>query len=237
MPITPRQAIPRGWTRTLVGGRIGVGHDVATTEKKTSNPSSITVTEHAGGRYWERLVLVYKTGSEEVAMAMLSTVFEDLREAQAKPRRMCVDASSEVYYAQGVKRKFIRYCPIELVKSGATIVRGAETFSYKVLLGNLYAGLYEDGLICTPGEKWYKDDQRRVLREKGSFATELGENGEHGEVFDSGKLAYWALEQGAGRVEADAAPVGTGLNRQQPHRAGIRNPFAALFGHGKRNNF
>ncbi len=237
MPITLRQAVPRDWTRLLSNGRLGVGHDVATTEKKTSNPSSITVMEHAGGRYIERLVVVYKTASEDVAMAMLQQVLDDIRDAGRKPRRMCVDASSEVYYAQRVQKRFIKYCPIELVKSGATVIRGTETFSHKVLLGNQYASLFEDGLIATPGEKWYRDDQRRVIRDKGSFATETGENGEHGEVFDSGKLAFWALEHGTGRVEAQAVPVGQGLSGQRPQRQDALNPYAALFGHARRNNF
>jgi hypothetical protein len=236
MAITPRQAIPREWVRNLTGGPIGIGHDLATTEKKKSNPSSITVTERTGGRYYERLVVVYKTSLEEVAIAMLETVLNDIRESGRKPRRMSVDASSEVYYAQRIRKRFVKYCSIELVKSGASIIRGTETFNYKTLLGNLYATAFEDGFIACPGDKWYRDDQRRVLRSKGSFETELGENGEHGEVFDSGKLAYWSLEHGTGRVEAEAVGVGQGVG-QGPQRTGLKNPFAALFRDVFRTNF
>jgi hypothetical protein len=228
MPITPRQAIPRDWTRLLTGGRIGIGHDVATTEKKTSNPSGITVMEHAQGRYIERLVLIYKTGNEEVAMRMIQTVLDDIKDAKLKARRFCVDASSEVFYAQRVKKRFVAYCPIALVKGGESIQRGAEVFSAKVLLGNLYSGLFEDGLILTPSTKWYKDDIRRVHREKGSFVTELGENGEHGECFDAGKLAYWALEHGSGRAEAAAVPI-SGYGAPGAERSGILGSLAALF--------
>jgi hypothetical protein len=236
--ITPRQALPKNWTRLLTGGPIGVGGDLATTEKKTSNPSSITVMERAKGLYIERLVLRFKTNSEEVFEAMLRCVLEDIREQQKKARRLCLDASSEVFFAQSIKRKFITFCPIDLVKGGETIQRGAEKFSYKVLLGNLYSTAFEDALIAMPDEKWLKDDHRRVQRDKGSFITETGENGEHGDTFDSGKLALWALEHGTGRVEADAVQIGNGVAGQQTQRPGIRNPFARFFRpHGKRTNF
>ena len=97
------------------------------------------------------------------------------------------------------------------------------------MLGNLYAGLYEDGLIATCGDKRFKDDIRRVHRERGSFETELGENGEHGECFDSGKLAYWALESGAGRAYAEAMAVGAQA-RPSAREAGVLGTLHDLFG-------
>ncbi len=226
--ITPRQSLPAEWTRLLTGGPIGIGADIGTTEKGTSNPSSITVMQHAGGLYRHRLVLRFKTSSEEVWFAMLQCVLDDLRNAEKKARRACLDASSEIFFAQAVKRKFIMYCPIDLIKGGATIERGAEKFSYKVLLGNLYSGLFEDALTACPDEKWFRDDLRRVHREKGTFVTETGENGEHGDVFDSSKLAYWALERGRGRAEAEGVPI-SGLGSPRVSDGRLKNPFAHLF--------
>lgn len=228
MPITPRQALPHDWTRFITNGPLGIGADLGTTAKKTSNPSSITVMERARGLYMQRLVLRFKTANEEVFIALLQCIFDDLRARSLKARRMGLDASSEVYFAQGVKKQFIGYCPIDLIKGGETIQRGAEKFSYKVLLGNLYSSTFEDALMAGPDEKWWRDDQRRVHREKGSFVSESGENGEHGDTFDSGKLAYWALESGTGRAEATATPTSEfgAPYVPQPH---VKNPFAHLF--------
>lgn len=224
--ITPRAAIPSNWTRLLTGGPLGIGADIGTTEKGTSNPSSITVMERARGLYLQRLVLRFKTSNEEIWFAMLQCLFDDLRAAEKKARRLCLDASSEVFFAQRVKRKHIVYCPVDLVKGGETIVRGAEKFSYKVLLGNLYSSTFEDALMAGPDEKWWRDDQRRVHREKGTFVTETGENGEHGDTFDSGKLAYWALEHGTGRVEAAGVSISGAPSASREH---VKNPFAHLF--------
>lgn len=226
--ITPRQAIPRDWTRFLSSGPIGIGGDLGTTEKKLSNPSSFTVMQRTRGLYLQRLVLRFKTNNEEIYCAIFQCLLEDLLEAQQKPRRTCLDASNEVFFAQGVKRKFIHFCPIDLIKGGETIERGSEKFPYKVLLGNLYSSTFEDGIMACPDEKWFRDDQRRVHRDKGTFVTELGENGEHGDTFDSGKLAYWALEHGTGRAEAEAAAISDVSTPSVP--AGhVKNPFAHLF--------
>ena len=60
-------AVPVGWldylSEPLLGrvGRIGLGLDVATTEKATSNPSSLAVTEEVGLDYFVRLLLRWKT--------------------------------------------------------------------------------------------------------------------------------------------------------------------------------
>jgi hypothetical protein len=224
--IIPRQAIPLNWTRLLTGGPIGIGGDIGTTEKGTSNPSCITITERTRGLYLQRMVLRFKTSNEEIWFSMLQCLFDDLRAHEKKARRMCLDASSEVFFAQAVKRKFIAYCPIDLIKGGESIQRGAEKFSYKVLQGNLYSSAFEDALMACPDEKWFRDDHRRVKREKGTFVTETGENGEHGDTFDSGKLSYWALEHGTGRVEAHGVPIGGAPRDSAEH---VKNPWAHLF--------
>lgn len=207
---------------------IGIGGDIGTTEKGTSNPSAITVMERVRGLYFQRLVLRFKTSSEEVWAAMLQCIFDDLTDRQVKARRLCLDASSEVFFAQALRRKFIAFCPVDLVKGGETIPRGAEKFSAKVLLGNLYSSTFEDGIMACPDEKWLRDDQRRVRREKGTFFSETGENGEHGDTFDSGKLAYWALEHGTGRAAAQGVSIGGTAAPRSPG-ALHRNPFAHLF--------
>ena len=54
---------------TLRSGRVGIGHDVASTTGEKSNPSSITVTEDVGGERFQRLVVVFKTKHRAIAEA------------------------------------------------------------------------------------------------------------------------------------------------------------------------
>jgi hypothetical protein len=134
------EAIPTDWIRHLTGGPLGIGYDVATTEKKTSNPSSITVTEDSGGKYWERLVVRFKAGDPDAAFQVLDSVLNAVPANLI--RSLCVDASNERYHAQNVRKKFRSICPVYLIVSGETIVWAGEKFSYKTLLGNLYVGAF-----------------------------------------------------------------------------------------------
>lgn len=224
--MTPRQAITKDWTRLLTSSPIGIGLDIGTTKKKTSNPSALVVTQPTGNGYAQRLVVSWKTNNEEITKAIFRLVLQDIKDHNRQAKRACLDASNEVFFAQGCRKEFIIYCPIDLVKGGETIEKNGEKYNYKTYLGNLYATQFEDGLMLIPDEKWLQDDHRRVLRDGGSFNTELGPNGEHGDTFDAGKLSLWALLQG-GRSEAAAVPVG-GINASTVTRV-LLNPFAHLF--------
>ncbi len=219
------EAIPTDWTRHLTGGRLGIGYDVATTEKKTSNPSSITVTEDSGGKYWERLVVRFKSGDPDAAMQALESI---LTAAPANLiAALCVDASNEKYHAQNVRKKFRIICPVHLIASGETVVWAGEKFSYKTLLGSLYVNAFEDGKLALPGGEWIVKDHRLVKNHAGGFATDLDEEGNHGDTFDSGKLSLWALQRGAaGSVNGvRAMAVGGGKN---PSRPDIKNRMLDL---------
>jgi hypothetical protein len=188
------EAIPSDWIRHLRGGRLGIGYDVATTEKKTSNPSSITVTESQGGKYWQRLVVRFKTADPEAAMVALETI---LASAPARSlESLCVDASNERYHAQNVKKRMRKHLPVHLIVSGETIVWEGEKFSYKTLLGQLYVSAFEDQRMSLPGGEWLIKDHRLVKNHAGGFATDLDDEGNHGDTFDSGKLALWSHLRG-----------------------------------------
>lgn len=204
--LTPRQALPKDWTRFLTGGPIGVGLDLATTANKTSNPSSLTVTQQEGHMIHTRLVIRWKTNDDRVTKAFVRLVLEDLAALNRKARALSVDASNEVFLCRQIKREFSKFCAVHLVASGAVTNWKGEEIAFKILLGNLYAALFEDGLITIPNLQWLIDDHRLVQRDKGSFKTELGPNGEHGDTFDSGKLSYWSLTR-KGRADVHAAHV------------------------------
>lgn len=194
--MTPRAAIPRDWTDCLAGGPIGLGMDVGTTEQGTSNPSALAVMQHTPPLYVVRLLLCWKTSDEAVSREIVQTIVSDLERSERRPRRLCIDASNEVFFAQSIRSDLAGRVPVVLVKSGEKVTWRGLDYIYKTLLGNLYVSLFEDNLIALPPAQWISDDHRLVKREKGGFVAETGERGEHGDTFDACKLAYWALESG-----------------------------------------
>lgn len=207
--MTPRDAIPRSWLDHVASGVIGVGMDIATSDGPHSNPASITVSEHWSGRIYERLVLAWKTRDEAVAALMLRIVLEDLASMNRRPRRTCIDASSEVFFAQRLARELAHLSSFDLIKGGANVTYQGQTMRSKELLGNLYVNAHADGILCSPEAPWIKADRRLVTRSKGLFVTNTGKGGEHGDTFDSGKLARWALLS-SGPVAAEALPIAAG---------------------------
>lgn len=228
--ITPRQCIPRDWTRLIGAGPLGVGLDLATTEKETSNPSSLTVTEKVGPLYVERLVLRWKTAREEVTRALLKIVFEDLAAAKLRPKGLNVDATNERFFAQRIQREFSRYCPVKLVVASENVPNlfiDGSPVTYKEYEGNLYVNSYTDALMRTPDARWLKEDRRLVKREKGRFVADTSPDGGHADTFDSGKKARAALE-GRGRAEAAGAAVGGAGGSTAQRFAGLKNPLLHL---------
>lgn len=226
MAISPRDCIPKDWTRLLGGGPLGLGYDIATTDKETSNPSSLTVTERVGPLFVQRLVLRWKTKHEAVAKAMLKIVFQDLEKLKIRPRRLCVDGSNERFFAQSVQSMFSMYCPVQIIVSGETLMWHGEKLDYKTVLGSVYKNTFEDGLMRCPDAKWLKDDHRLVKKQAGRFVTDTAADGSHGDTFDSGKLAHYALLLG-GRAEISATAVGQ-INQAKSLPAGLRNPLLKL---------
>jgi hypothetical protein len=204
--LTPRQALPKDWTRHLTGGPIGLGLDLATTANKLSNPSSITVSQQEGNMIHERLVIRWKTTDDRVTKAIARLALQDIADTRRKPRALSIDASNEVFLCRQLKRELSKFCAIHLIASGAVTQWKGEEITHKILLGNLYAALFEDQLITIPNVQWLIDDHRLVQRDKGTFKTDLGPNGEHGDTFDSGKLSYWSLLK-KGRADLHAAHI------------------------------
>lgn len=231
--MTARDIVTRDWLAALTAtGPIGIGHDIATTTKGTSNWSSVTVTQHASPSYVQALVLRWRTDAPAWSIDILDEVISAIESTQRRPKRLVVDASNETFHAKNIATHFRGRVPVELVKGGEKIVWKNESFDAKTLLGNLYVAAFEDNLMAMPEGKWIQEDHRLVRTEAGRFVAEIGPDGGHGDTFDSGKLAYWALmrrtEAGAGSVQA--AGVGGGFGGgAKPQRAGIIGPLMGLF--------
>lgn len=227
--MTPRQAISSTWADRLTEGPISMGYDIATTERGTSNPSGITVLQREGLLNISRLIVTWKTAEPAVARQLISCLLDDMAARERKPRRLVIDASSEKYYAADIRTMFSRRVAVELVGGNQKLSFRGEEMDAKTLLGNMYSSAMEDGFILLPTGAWIELDLRLVKREAGRFITDLGKGGEHGEVFDSGKLAYWGLHSGSGKVTARAIPVG-GISGGKTSRPGLIGSIARRLG-------
>jgi len=225
-----RRSIPLSTVVPLIEGiadhsKLGLGLDVATTEKATSNPSCLALVESVNMDYIVRLILRWKTANPEVTFGIINSVL--MRLAPRRPRKLCVDATSERFFAADVKKRLSALVPVDLVVSSESIDYLGETMSVKAFLGNQLINEMEDGHVLLPDEVWVKDDFRLVKRDRGSFVTDLDASGGHGDVFDAVKLGLHAVKGPGGPAAASAAQVGTfGAHRAQGR---LKNPFAHLF--------
>ena len=225
--ILASSAVPPDWSLRCGGGMLTIGNDVATTDKKSSNPSAFTVMEKLSGIYWQRLVVRFKSADPAVTYAILDSILA------ARPvsewRRLCIDASSEKYHAQTMRKRFQNRLAVDLISNGEAIDFQGERYSYKTLLGDLYVSAFEDGIIALPPEVFVLDDHRLVKKQSGGYTTEVDEGGNHGDTFDSGKLAYWGHLSGSGKVSASAVAVG-GISSSNPTRPGLVGSIAKRLG-------
>lgn len=228
--ILVREAWPAGWRANLRGGKIGVGGDIGTTTNAKSNPSAIAVTEQLGRDFWVRALVRFKCDDPDVWAAMLNQAL--ILPEPMRVRRVCLDATSEKFFAAGQQKRLLGRVPVELVVASEKTEYLGEEMNFKVYTGNLLVNTCEDNRLAVPNEIWVRNDIRSVQREKGSFETPVGEDGGHGDCFDAVKLSLHALISGGGPAEASAAAVGTfgGGWRQ---RLGLKNPWAHKFFGGR----
>lgn len=221
-----REDLPADWmARAKVGdGPIALGYDVATTENKTSNPSALTVGEKVGHRMVARFTMRWKSADPDDCIELLKQVVTEMYHAGKKLRRLCVDGSNERFHAVNVKRALIPWIIVEIVVSSTKTTYKAEEMDMKTYLGNLFSNAVQDGEVLLAQHEWLRKDMLLVKKEKGRFVTETDTSGNHGDTFDSSKLALYGLRHGSGPVEATGVQVGR-MEMKAP-RAGIRNPYA-----------
>ena len=183
-------------------GPVGIGFDTASTTGEMSNPSSITVTENVGGERFQRLVLVFKTKKRQVAEDYLTRIVACIRSRRVgvPPRRLCIDASNERLAAEETKDALQRIIPVELILGGASVdplpSGYRDAINYKTFLGDLYCAAVNDGRTVLPPDEYLKADQRLVIKNQGRYECAVDSDGRHGDTFDSGKLAEYAVMGG-----------------------------------------
>ncbi|ODU24544.1 MAG: hypothetical protein ABS95_01765 [Verrucomicrobia bacterium SCN 57-15] len=188
---------------------VGIGVDLATTEKEHSNPTAATVMERIGNDYVGRVTFVWKTRDPALAVERLRKIVEvtNARPEGGRARRMAIDATSERYFAVQLQREFAPLVPVELVISSETVeTPGGEKMTKKQMLGAKWVSVIDDNRAILPPERYLREDFRRVRKDRGTFACEIGPGGEHGDTFDSHKLAMHAIESvGDGAFTSETA--------------------------------
>lgn len=181
--------LPSGWRERLgeISGPVGVGFDVATTEKNSSNPSSITLNEPVGQLDLARLIFRWKTDDPKISRAYLREIL-----SAVKPARLCIDGSNERFFAKQVAEEFSVFCPVEIIVSGETIREGMEEMDTKTFLGSKLVNALDDGRLALPADRAVRTDFRLVRKVAGRFNSEVDGSGNHADTFDSTKLALHA---------------------------------------------
>lgn len=230
--ISWREFLPRDWRDLLAqNGRVGIGIDVATTAKKTSNPTGLALVQEVGADYFARLVLRFKTQDSGVIYAILEELL-DLPHG-LRVRKVCVDATNERFFAADLRKDFAGKVVVEPMVQSETMTYKGEKMTVKAFLGQQLVNTVEDGHLLLPNEKWLERDIRQVKRAGGSFEADVDADGNHADAFDGIKFALHAAMSSGGRAEASAAPTGT---LGQPGRPRWwKNPFAKNAGESRRN--
>jgi hypothetical protein len=196
----------------LGSGSVGIGCDVATTTRSTSNPTSVTVTEEHGFNKSQALVVLWKERNPKVARERLRRIIQAVhsRPAGPPPRRFCIDGSNERYFAKETADEFRGLIPVAVVNAsdGIQPTGYEKPTNMKTWLGDLYSAEINDNRYALPPEAYLKEDHRLVLKDRGAYTCEPQPDGKHGDTFDSGKLAQYALHSG-GPAEASGAQVGS----------------------------
>lgn len=199
--------LPADWRELLgeIEGSVTLGFDVATTEKKKSNPSSITITEKSGTDFLARLIFRWKTEDPNVSRAYLR---EFIVNGGLKVRCLSVDASNERFFAKQIRDEFSRYCPVRLVVSSETITVGTVEMLTKTYLGNLVVNALDDAKLALPAAKEVRVDFRLVRKVRGGFDAEVDGSGNHADTFDSTKLSLdgW-MTPATGAFTAETVPM------------------------------
>jgi len=184
---------------SLRDGPVGVGFDVASTTGEMSNPSSITFTENVSGERFQRLVLVFKSKKRAVMSDYLQRGVRVVRERPAggPARRLCIDASNERLAAEETKDDLSPLIPIELILGNAKVepkpTGYGNDINYKTYQGDLYCAAVNEGRTVLPADDYIKQDHRLPMKAQGKYTCPVDSDGRHGDTFDSGKQAEYAL--------------------------------------------
>ncbi|AHF92490.1 hypothetical protein OPIT5_29325 [Opitutaceae bacterium TAV5] len=186
---------PADWLENLRPGLpTALGLDLGTTEGEKSNPSSLTVAQHDAGAIPCRLVWRWKTKDPAIANARIEQVVKAVSARLGRaPRCLCIDATSERYWALMLQAALRHLIQVELVIGSETLVHQGQTFTMKQYTSDGYVNDLDDGRIALAACRWLFDDHRLVRKTKGRYEASVASDGCHADSFDSNRLARHGL--------------------------------------------
>jgi hypothetical protein len=127
-----------------------------------------------------------------------------------------MDASNERYFAEETADLLRAEVPVQLVIAGNIVeprpIGYAEkdgNVNYKTWLGDLYAASVNDLKTILPPDEYLKNDHRLTMKDGGRYVcVPDSQTGAHGDTFDSGKLADFALFAGGGPFASQSLASG-----------------------------
>lgn len=205
---------------------VAIGVDLASTEGKKSNPSSLTITTRNGLGFRAPLVSWWKTADERVTEGRILAVALGLRLAGKRVKVVNLDATNERLFASRARRALLAHGIACRLCSGADVVlsRGERT-TLKAFTGVQLASAIDSGLAELPFHRYVYDDFMRVAKVPGGFDCPVGPNGEHGDTFDGCKLSFFAWSDQAGAVAAEAVAI-TSTRRKSDEAEDEARPVA-----------
>lgn len=226
MSLSVDDILPPAWLAVFSRAhpRIAIGIDPATTTKKKSNPTGIVVIQQVGQFYYQRLVIRMKTEDPDVIDRLLMIVIAGLRSIGLSVRRVCIRATNERFFAVQLRKRLRGKAPVVMLIESEKIVYLGTAMLVKVYLGNLVVNTIEDGYLPIPEAEWLKRDYRSVTKERGTFESEILEDGGHGDCFDAAGAGLHGLITAGGPAEARAASTGT-FGRPQTGRTRLNRAF------------
>ena len=219
------KALPDDWKFLIGQGALGYGVDLATTTKRMSNPSALAVVEKVGLDFVVRLAVRWKTDKPAVTRAVIERALDLPRDRRA--RRLCIDATSERFFATDLQSKLAGRVIVDLVIASETAKYLGREMSFKLYLGNLVQNAANDAQLLLPNAPWLQQDLRQP--EGGTFIAEVDETGNHADCFGAISLAIHGLTVGGGPVMAIPTKVSS-LAQPRAIRTGIRGPIGSFLG-------
>ncbi len=202
--------LPAGWVDLFSRAHpvIGIGVDLGTTTNKKSNPTAVAVAQKVSLTTYMRLVLRFKNDDPAVLRALLEFILDGIRGAGLNVRRLCIDATNERFFAVDLRRELAARVPVELIINSEKTTYGGEEMLWKNYLANLFINTIDDGYLALPPERWLQLDVRQTVKDRGTFACEVLEDGGHGDCHRAMENALHAVVAKGGPVEAAAARLG-----------------------------
>jgi len=207
--------------------RVGIGFDVATTTKGSSNPSVVSLVEEHGPEWIVRARCIWKTKDPDVANERLDRIIDLVAAPHGRQRpggraiALAQDATNEKYYAEDNRKRLRRKLPVLLVVASEGVENPGldKPTNFKELLGETLVAKLDDNNLTLPGDAYTRADYRLVMKDRGKFVCEPDDQGRHGDTFDADKLGGYALRGGGGKTVVP--PM---LDKGQVELAQMRDP-------------